>query len=373
MTDDRRAPDLPAYAAQDIKGALLAAGASGTIYSLVMPESEDALGYVVDGGARHDREDFLALYREPWTQKQDAMHEQYFERWLSWSAPIVQLDAESFPFRYPTAGASEGIYKLMAEHAAAVRAAGRAPSIHIFEGEYEGFPAFAEALAIRIERHDRSRWREVAARIEPDSMFWISQPSAIDGAVWPHFESFAASMLAACPAAKLIPDLTYVGSVARAFRIDLRSGNIPAFVISHSKPFGGYYHRVGGVFSRNESRSLFGNKWFKNLQSLAWASEMMKRHGVFDLPRRYLPIQQEAARRVAALVGAPDLAPADVMLLATARPSESLPPLLRHVLRGSEAEQVVRLCLTPTMTCLIDPALAPETAPGLAAAWERDV
>lgn len=358
--------ELPAYTASDIKSALLAAGASGTIYSLVMPESEAALIAVVDA-----REAWLDRYREPWTQKQDAMHEVYFERWLDWAAPVVKVDAAAFPFRYPTAGASEGIFKLMAEFAAGAVAAGREATVHIFEGEYEGFPAFADALKLRIVRHDRSRWEEATEAVDPHGLFWLSQPSAIDGMVWPHFEAFAARLHAARPGGLLIPDLTYVGSVARPFAVALDAPNIPAFVISHSKPFGGYYHRVGGVFARAERPSLFGNKWFKNLQSLAWATEMMGRHGVFDLPRKYRPVQEDATRRIGALLGVADLAPADVLLLGTARPTSSLPPLLRHVLRGSPAERVVRLCLTPAMTCLIDPALAPSTAPALRRAWER--
>lgn len=355
--------DLPAYASADTKAALLAAGASGTIYSLVMPESEAALAAVIA------REDFYGRYREPWTQKQDAAHEDYFDRWIGWAAPVVHFDAGRFPFRYPTAGASEGIYKLIAEHAAAERAAGREPSIHIFDGEYEGFPAYAAALGIPVVRHDRARWEDVPDAVGPHGLFWISQPSAIDGALWPQFEAFAAALAAARPEAALIPDLTYVGSVARPYRIALDAPNIPAFVISHSKPFGGYYHRVGGVFARRERPSLFGNKWFKNLLSLAWGSEMMARHGVFDLPRRYRPVQEEAAARVARLLGVESLAPADVLLLATAPKAAAVSPLLASVLRGSEAEQVVRLCLTPSMTCLIDPALAPATAPALAQAW----
>ena len=357
--------ELPAYTAADVKSALLAAGASGTIYSLVMPESEAALISVVDA-----RDAWLDRYREPWTQKQDAMHEVYFDRWLDWSAPVVRVDAAAFPFRYPTAGASEGIFKLMAEYAAETMAVGHEPTVHIFEGEYEGFPAFAEALKLRVVRHDRSQWEVVPDAVDPHGLFWISQPSAIDGAVWPHFEAFTKRLHAARPDAQLIPDLTYVGSVARPFVVALDAPSVPAFVISHSKPFGGYYHRVGGVFARAERPSLFGNKWFKNLQSLAWATEMMDRHGVFDLPRKYRPVQQEAARRVGASLGIADLAPADVLLLGTARPTPSLPPLLHNVLRGSPAEQVVRLCLTPAMTCLIDPGLAPTTAPALRRAWD---
>ncbi|HEY0131637.1 MAG TPA: hypothetical protein VGB57_09545 [Allosphingosinicella sp.] len=347
----------------DVKAGLLAAGASGTIYSLVMPESEQAFAAVVG------EEDFLDRYREPWTQKQDAMHETYFEQWLRWSAPVVALRGEDFPFRYPTAGASEAIFKLIAEFASERRAAGGEPAVHMFEGEYEGFAAYADSLKVRIVRHDRGAWSEVPARLDSNAQFWISQPSAIDGMVWPHFEAFATAIAEAGRGAQLVPDLTYVGSVARDYRIALGSPAIPAVVISHSKPFGGYYHRVGGVLARREHPSLFGNKWFKNLLSLAWGTEMMRRHGIFDLPRKYRPVQEEAARRVTALLDVDGLAAADVLLLATAPAKAGLPPLLASVLRGSPGEQVVRLCLTPTMTCLIDPAMAPATAPGLEAGW----
>jgi hypothetical protein len=51
MPEDRPA-HLPGYASDATKAALLAAGASGTIYSLVMPESEAALAHVADGGDR---------------------------------------------------------------------------------------------------------------------------------------------------------------------------------------------------------------------------------------------------------------------------------------------------------------------------------
>lgn len=362
--------ELPAYTAADIKAALLAAGASGTIYSLVMPESEDALGWVVDGAGLGRTDGYLDLYREPWTQKQDAMHDAYFARWLDWAAPVVALDAAAFPFRYPTAGASEGIFKLMAEYAAVERSAGRGPEVHIFDGDYEGFPAYAETLRVPVVRHVREEWQAVPAAVASNSQFWISQPSAIDGGVWPHFEAFTAALHAARPQAALIPDLTYVGSVARAFRIAIDSPNIPAFVISHSKPFGGYYHRVGGVFARAERPSLFGNKWFKNLQSLAWATEMMARHDVHALAARYRPVQEEAVRRIAAGLGLSGLAPADVMLLGVAPAQAAGTPLLQSVLRGTGDERVIRLCLTPAMTCLIDPAMAPRTAPPLAAVWD---
>lgn len=363
---------LPTYTQPEVKAALLKAGACGTIYSLVMPESEQALAYVVDGCERDSlrgaeelialrRDNYFGRYHEPWTQKQDAMHDAYFSHWLTWAAPIVSIRPDDYPYRYPTAGASEGIFKIMAEYAAACRASDLTPSIHVFEGEYEGFPAYAASLRLRTVTHRRDDWRDVPGDIEPHAQFWLSQPSAIDGTVWDGFGDFVALMNKALPSVQLIPDLTYVGSVARAFSIDLDCPNIPAFVISHSKPFGGYYHRVGGVFSRREYLSLFGNKWFKNLQSLAWGTEMMTRHGVFDLPRKYRPVQESAIESVARHLKIDGLKPADVLLLGIAKPRGPVSPLLSNVLRGGGSDQVIRLCLTPAMTYLIDPAMAPQT------------
>lgn len=376
MTSASASAQLPEYALAQAKAALLAAGASGTVYALVMPESEAALAAVVDGGdlerlvaeggagrlAAARSEHWLSRYREPWTQKQDSMHEAYFDSWLAWSAPVVGLRGEDFLHRYPTAGASEGIFKVMAEHAAEAR---EAASVHVFEGEYEGFTAFAESLGLRVVRHDRTRWEEAPDRLEPKAQFWISQPSAIDGAVWPHFERFAALLAERRPEAQLIPDLTYVGSVARAFRIELDFPNVPAVLVSHSKPFGGYYHRVGGVLARREYRSLFGNRWFKNLLSLAWGTEMMARHGVFDLPRKYRDVQAAAAKSVGERLGLADLQAADVLLLATAAERDGAEPAVRATLRGSPGERRIRLCLTPAMSCLIDPALAPGASAAL--------
>ncbi len=126
------------------------------------------------------------------------------------------------------------------------------------------------------------------------------------------------------------------------------------------------------MFSRTELPSLFGNKWFKNLQSLAWATAMMARHGVFDLPRQYRAVQDDAARRVGRALDVPALAPADVMLLGIAPADDGHGDLVKHVFRGSGRERVVRLCLTPAMTCLIDPGMAPLTGPSLLASWAND-
>ena len=80
----------------------------------------------------------------------------------------------------------------MAEHTARLRAEGRTPSVHVFDGEYEGFPAYAAALGVPVVRHKREDWQTVPACVPAHAQFWLSQTSEIDGAVWPHFAEFLA-------------------------------------------------------------------------------------------------------------------------------------------------------------------------------------
>lgn len=379
MTDAHA--ELPAYTEDHIRERLFDAGASGTIYALVMLAGEDALQRVVDGcdalelmragGSLADlverRQDYLAAFREPWTRAQDMEHVPYFERWFEWSKPVVSIDEREFPYRYPTAGASEGIFKLMAEEAVKSRSAGMNPAIHVFEGEYEGFGAYARANGMRVFHHPRSAWRTLDLR-EP-GQFWISQPSAIDGAVWPHFDEFCrlqqernAGLI------EIVPDLSYVGAVAREYHVDLRHPNIRSVVISSSKPFGGYYHRCGGVLAKRERPSLFANVWFKNITSLRWGAEMLSRHDVFDLPRLHRPFQERAAGTIGRALGIRDLEAADVMVIGTAPVPDHPDEVVETLVRGCEGERRLRLCLTPAMTVLADPTLAPHMTERLRAA-----
>lgn len=344
---------LPGYTNPAIKQRLLDVGASGTVYALVMPESEKAIQAVVDR-----RDEWLAMFREPWTQKQDTVHVEYFDRWIEWTRPVVDFAPDDFPFRYPTSGSSEGIYKLMSEYEAKCRLEGRTPRIHIFEGEYEGFPSFAESLNIEVTRHPRADWRGIDPH---DGQFWISQPSAIDGMVWDEFDAFCERMHVEHDGrVEVVPDLSYVGAVAREYVVALTSPAIRSFVFSHSKPCGGYYHRCGGVFSKEKRPSMTGNQWFKNLTSIVWGCEMMKANGVFDLPRRYRRAQEESAFDIGGRLGIEGLEACDVMVLAKAPVPDDMDEVLQTLVRGKGATRILRICLTPDMTVSIDPKLAPE-------------
>ena len=326
------------------------AGVSKTIYALVLPETVAAVDRVLD-----DRAAFHAMYTEAWTQKQDPVHEDFLDAWVEWSRPVVDLDPD-LRFRYATQGAGEAIKEAIYMHGLRARQEGFTPRIHVFAGEYEGYAALARAAGIEIVAHDRARWEEALPAVGARDQFYLSQPSSIDGNVWGDYPRFVAALAGRAPGCELMLDLTYVGCVPREFRVGARHPNIAAVFFSLSKPMGVYYHRIGGLLSRREYPGLFGTKWFKNLFSLRLGTELLRSHDVRELPRRYAPLQARAAAAVAAALGL-ELRPSDVFLLAAAPVREPPSDLERYLTRSAGGHSLVRCCLTPTMSRLIDPAV----------------
>jgi hypothetical protein len=350
----------------EIDRRLIAAGASKTIYALVMPETErvllETIAPQLRAGARHLDEaafaDWLDIYHEPWTKKQDAAHMAFFSTWRDWVGPVADIGG-GFEFWYPTAGASEGLIHLITSYGNLARKERFEPVIHIFEGEYEGYPAYAESQFIAVRKHGRSKWEATLDQIGPREQVYISQPSAIDGNLWQDFGRFVTTLHDRQPAAEVIADLTYVGAVARDYHVSVDCPNVKAVVFSLSKPMGVYYHRIGGLLSRTAMPSLFGNQWFKNLLSLRYGTEFMRRFGVQELPKRYAPLQQRAAARIATLLNLP-VEPSDVMLMG-AVPAIALreagAELAAYVTRSPGDPSIpARLCLTAGMAALIDTA-----------------
>ena len=338
---------------------LAASSVSKIIYALVMPETEQVIDAVFDGSGESSidgRTRFHHLFREAWTQKQDAIHEGFFCKWKSWTAQVVQFDSKGFPFSYPTAGASEALREAIHAYGARSRKERFDPKIHVFDGEYEGFAAYASAAGIVVQSHGRSDWLKAVDAIGNRDQFYISQPSGVDGIVWDEFDSFALAMHRKAPSAELMLDLSYVGCVAKEFVVNADHPNIGAIFLSLSKPAGVYYHRIGGMVSRKEYPGLFGNKWFKNLSSLSIGTEFMSRFGVHELPRKYSPVQQLVIRQVNQSLGL-ELIAADIFLLGVGKPSNFPSDLERYLLRGSKGEQKVRVCLTPLMAHTINPNL----------------
>jgi hypothetical protein len=282
-----------------------------------------------------------------------------------------------FTFRYPTAGASEGLRALIDEYGARARRDAFQPEIHVFDGDYEGFAAYAEAAYIPVRRHDRGSWADAVAAVSAASatrpiQYYISAPSAIDGNCWPHFEPFMTAMADRSPRAEVIVDLTYVGCIHRKTRFRVDYPNVPAIVFSLSKPVGAYYDRIGGVIARSRLSGepypgLFGNKWFKNLTSLAIGVEFMKAHTVYELPRKYALVQSEAISTVVSNLKSQsheiDLEPCDVFLLARGEMPDNPAEIHEYLKRPADGRPIVRACLTPTMAALIGTAGTSEVMP----------
>jgi hypothetical protein len=334
------------------------AGVSKTIYALVMPETETAFSSVVD----EDREKFLTLFREAWTQKQDKLHESFFAEWKHWTRGVVSAEWGSFPFYYPCSGASEALRDLISSYGNRARTMGFAPKIHLFAGEYEGFASYAKASGIEVLNHARSAWFSSFSQIGETDQIYLSNPSAIDGNVWNCYGDFMKELPRHCPSAEVIVDLTYVGCVARPYSIDLHFPNIASVVFSLSKPMGVYYHRIGGCFSKAELPGLFGNKWFKNITSLVLGEKMMRSHAVRELPLKYSPLQKRAIDVVRHRLGL-ELEPCDVFLLGFSPLPSNPTPLQEYLKRNDGTSGIVRACLTPTIASLIDPKLCTEVTP----------
>jgi hypothetical protein len=230
----------------------------------------------------------------------------------------------------------------------------RQPAVHVFDGEYEGYPAVAEGYGIRVERHPRSRWHESfdprSGRVAPGDLVMVSQPSAIDGKLWPDFAAFVHHVETELPAARIAVDLAYVGAVARAYEIDLTSRSVDTIFFSLSKVFGVYYHRIGGVLSRRVMPGLVGTKWFKNTFSLALGTALLAALRPRDLPAAHLVHQGEAIAAVRERLPVP-LVASDVVLLAHHPWRSPAPPEIAPLRRGD----VARYCLTPALDRILAP------------------
>jgi hypothetical protein len=311
-----------------------------TVYSIYYPETRrvvDALWAERPHG----------WYERNHTGRQDTMHRPCFERWRAWTSAAGVTLGDGYVHEYPTAGANEAIHALLALHAAH-----GGKRIHVFAGDYEGYSFLGQALGLEVVAHSRDpeRYGESIARAaRAGDVFWLSQPSSIDGNLWAGFARFRDWVSAETPGMKLVVDVTYVGAVAVEPRIDLDHDVVKAVVFSLSKPFGVYYHRIGGLVSRAEVPTLRGHHWFKNLFSVHLGERLMAAHGARDLPTRYRALQSDTlARCVATGEVPPDARPSDVVMLAyTPAPAAGF----TEYARGDG----LRFCLSPGM----DGALGP--------------
>lgn len=224
---------------------------SQVVYSYYFPEVADAI------------EDIYPFPHEPFWQNiepgLDEFEKPFIERYTDFFGDLAW---DQFPHRYVTAGSSEALFKLMAEWATVDYGM---VDIYQLEGEYQGYQAYADSLFVPLTTVKDYMLPEM-----PPGLVFLSNPSARDGNLLSH-DLFTKIV----ERHKVVLDVAYLG-LTRHLNFNIDHPNILAVVTSMSKPFGLYYHRIGICFSRMEIKSLYGNRWFKNLNSIMVGEAVLK-------------------------------------------------------------------------------------------------
>jgi histidinol-phosphate/aromatic aminotransferase/cobyric acid decarboxylase-like protein len=265
----------------------------------------------------------------------DEVHRPIIERIIA--AYREQVPALSgFAHLYPTSGSSEGIYHLL------TKVARTEPTINTLKGEYEGFCEQGKNIGLKTQTWDPGD--SAIGSLPPGSVWFISNPCARDGGILPN--TFIETL---CELGhKLVIDLAYVGTT-EPHLFDLSHPNIMAVVTSFSKPYGTFRLRIGGMlFSREAIPTLYGNKWFKDVQRLFQALAIGERIGPQALYPKYRPVQEAIIAAVNQRFGLA-LVPADVFLLARLRreQAQGLPVEWQEQIKPFLRMDTYRFCLTP--------------------------
>lgn len=254
---------------------------SKTVYSLVWPETKALMQecFLRQG------EQMVARHDAPHHKMQDQYGPDFAHAWWQWAG--ISLESEQiWPHFYPSHGASEAIREIINElmHTKGM--------LIVFEGEYEGYQAIAQGHGVPVAVLKRDNWKEEWEALVPllthPSQFWVSNPSAIDGNFWDDFELWSKE----CQhhLVELWVDLTYIGatpSCEHRLLPTVHPKYVAGVVFSLSKPAGMYYRRVGGCFSRRTLPGMYGNMWFKNIDSLYLGQAFMEHIPRGSLPDKY--------------------------------------------------------------------------------------
>lgn len=192
---------------------------------------------------------------------------------------------DNFPYQYVTAGASEGIFHLLAKAAAFEKD----KPIYVLRGEYEGYAGYGRNLGLTFTETELDQpWEKL-----PKGKVFISNPSARDGNIIPNEKITAIGEAGH----EIIYDATYAGlTKPDQFLVDHPS--VSSVLVSLSKPYGLYYYRVGFLFSRQEIKTLEPNKWFKGILPLMIAKELLTEFPASELANRYRKYQENAVKQL---------------------------------------------------------------------------
>ncbi|HBC44900.1 MAG: hypothetical protein UX08_C0007G0073 [Candidatus Collierbacteria bacterium GW2011_GWB1_45_35] len=242
---------------------------------------------------------------------------------------------ESFEYRYPTGGSSEGIYHLLSR----IKKDHPESPIYTLEGEYEGYRECAVGLGLKVQEIPEDF--ETIMKLKPGYWF-ISNPSGRDGNI---LVDTLINQIADL-GHKVIVDLAYLGLTKR-HKFDYTHPNIVAVLTSMSKPFGLFYYRVGFTFTREPVKTLYGTKWFKNILSLIIADKVFSTFTADYVYQKYAPVQIEILEQIKKETGI-ELRRSDVLILAhlTEKDFEKLTQKQKKMVKPFKRESEYRFCLT---------------------------
>lgn len=268
MNQDTPMKDVPMISSNE--------AVSKTVYSAVWPPTEALVRQCM----AHETEAMLDRHRLAHTKVQDSLHREFFTAWRQYAAATVDVDVVQFPHQYPCNGSSEAIREII--HTAVWNQ----QDLVVFDGDYEGYEVIAAIAGTRVHRVDRATWRATLTRWQAEgapwqlagrrAQWWVSQPSAIDGNIWDDFQDWLTSVSRLNNSVDVWVDLCYLGVTTRPFTVHLDHSCVAGVVFSLSKTMGAYYRRIGGCFSRDALPGLWGNGWFKNLDSLYLGTRWLK-------------------------------------------------------------------------------------------------
>lgn len=307
------------------------------MYSLPYPQVRAHLASIATG-----IESRLERHDNPWEKKQDAMHDGLRSSWLNYAQQAgFSLGSHLTQF-YPTAGASEAIRETIAALGARTNSHVHAPrpGIAVFEGEYEGYEAIAKGMGLPVVKIARSDWRAGLLQAWAKHYdFFLSQPSAMDGDYWDEYPDFLA--FANANNGRVHLDVSYIGACSKHQPVSSEGPAIKSVFFSLSKPLGVYYRRIGGCFTSAPNPLLYGNMWFKNLDSIADGESLLNAFAPGAMPRAWMQARELAIERLQQQHGWV-LEPSDVFLLA-----KGTGPGLDELIRAPGYQ--ARVCLTPSI------------------------
>lgn len=308
---------------------------SRTVYSIGWPKTKEVFTQL------QRNESIAEIFSNTWTKKQDALHMPFLNEWRSWISPRF-IFSDEVKHAYPTNGSSEAICQQLNY----LNSQGK--TLAIFDGEYEGYEMFAKNMGMPIKKFTRPNSLDNFSSLQNlDSntdVFFISEPSSIDGNHWLFFNQF----LSFCSKKDInvYLDTAYIGMSRQESLIDVSKQNcIAGIFFSLSKTFGVYYHRIGGVWLKNENPLLWPNLWFKNLYAISYGRELMKAMPIGYMDEKLNKITNEI-RTELSLKHNINFMLSDVYLLSNVVAAPHQYEWHKNFIRSNKSSALLRVCIS---------------------------